>query len=204
MCTSLRFLRKKRSRRRKNRPGSYDPSNPHPIFNNSASYDISGSLLNYGIANSGYLYTETGSSVFRYYISSNSTSLAYVFPSLTRAPSKIHFTVDELPSMLRDLWLNRSKLPLAQLVACLFVYFVITIAFTVWETLGPVLTLEQLKWNVLHNCLLYVGMGITAGVTLAILKGLTKVHILRFSPLGHSRFPLLPSQHLPPLSSVVY
>eukprot|EP00026_Physarum_polycephalum_P003682 Phypoly_transcript_03695.p1 GENE.Phypoly_transcript_03695~~Phypoly_transcript_03695.p1 ORF type:complete len:521 (+),score=50.99 Phypoly_transcript_03695:522-2084(+) len=147
-CTSLRFLRKKRSRRRKNRPGSYDPSNPHPIFNNSASYDISGSLLNYGIADSGYLYTETGS-------------------------------IDELPSMLRDLWLNRSKLPLAQLVACLFVYFVITIAFTVWETLGPVLTQEQLGWHVLYNALLYVGMGVTAGATLAIMKGLTKFFVGR-------------------------
>ena len=63
LCTSLRFLRKKR-RRRSKRPGSYDPSNPHPIFNNSASYDISGSLLNYGMANSGYLYTETGSSMY--------------------------------------------------------------------------------------------------------------------------------------------
>lgn len=146
-CTSLRFLRKKRRRRNK-RPGSYDPSNPYPIYNNSASYDISGSLLNYGMANSGYLYTETGS-------------------------------IDELPTILRDLWINRSKLPLAQLVACLFIYFSITISFTVWETLGPALTQRELEWNVLDNGLLYVGMGITAGVTLLILKGVTKFLVSR-------------------------
>jgi hypothetical protein len=56
----------------------------------------------------------------------------------------------------------------------LFVYFVITLAFTVWETLGPALTLDRLGWNVLENGLLYVGMGAVAGITLVILKGLTK------------------------------
>jgi hypothetical protein len=116
------------------------------------------------MANSGYLYTDAGSGMV------NISAIR-----LHRLSKLINFPVDELPAILRDLWLNRSKLPLAQIVSCLFVYFSITLAFTVWETLGPALTLEKLKWDVVDNSLLYMGMGVTAGVTLVMLKGITKV-----------------------------
>lgn len=143
MCVSLRTIRK-RSRRRSPHADSYDPDNNHPIYNNSAtSYDIAGSLLNYGVAgSSGYFYDDSNDGIWY---------------------------------MLKDLWANRDKLPLAPLFVCLFIYFFIVLTFGVWETLGAYLTETELNWNVLVTGLMFAGLGVVSGITLFSLKYLTKV-----------------------------
>eukprot|EP01111_Echinosteliopsis_oligospora_P018820 TRINITY_DN8842_c0_g1_i1.p1 TRINITY_DN8842_c0_g1~~TRINITY_DN8842_c0_g1_i1.p1 ORF type:complete len:526 (-),score=92.02 TRINITY_DN8842_c0_g1_i1:119-1696(-) len=83
-------------------------------------------------------------------------------------------SITDIPSVIRELRHNSDRIPTLSVIVCFCVYFLLTLSFTVWETVGAPLT-EYFSWTAKQNGLLYASMGIGSLLTLLLLHYLTRV-----------------------------
>jgi len=68
--------------------------------------------------------------------------------------------------------INKTKLPLVGVLCCLYFSFSFTVAFTIFETIGPLYTLQAWEWDVMRNSLMFLGIAVLCLIALASLQAL--------------------------------
>jgi hypothetical protein len=79
---------------------------------------------------------------------------------------------------------KRVNLPLVPVIICFGAYFVLTVAFSVWETAGSIVSEKKFGWGVFENGVMFAGMGVVAIGTLGLVQLLAQYVAERLLLIG--------------------